>query len=353
MKTTTTVIRTSDRATFRRCRRKWHLTSHLRQGLRPRVEPPYFWLGTGGHFALEDHHGYNYYESPVVAFNAYVEAQEKWASKNRAVELPEDYEEQADLGRGILENYLIWAKDRDTYETVWIDDEPQCEINLQLPLNDDVVYSATLDRLVRINGDLWIVDYKFNKQFDTAPLEWNGQMSAYIWAASAVYDEPIMGGILWQFRKAIPAAPKVLSNGTISTSKSQNTTRSKYKEALMLLYGDLERVPLANIECLNALTQKETPDYDKYIRREATFRTQMQQQSEGTKILMEIRDMKDPKLPLYPNPTKDCSWDCSVKDLCLMIDSDDDWESYIRQEFIHERRAPTEGRDDWRDYLPM
>src|SRR5436190_22592564 len=68
------IVRTSDRAVFRRCRRRWGWSSHLRQGLGPLQNADPLWLGSGVHYALEDYHGYKFYSTAVEAFRAYTEA---------------------------------------------------------------------------------------------------------------------------------------------------------------------------------------------------------------------------------------------------------------------------------------
>ena len=357
------VMRTSDRSAFRRCRRKWDFTSHLRQNLTSTEQKSYLWLGTGGHFALEDWYGYNYYGSPVVAFEAYVTAQQQWAKKMKGLggsKLPEDYEEQATLAKGILNYFLEWIKVREDYPTYMVDGEPQTEIRLNVPIDLDIpgidnklVYGCTLDRVVIIDDELWITDYKFNKNFDTNPLEWNQQMSAYIWAASTIYDLPIAGGILWQFKKEVPKQPRVLSNGLLSANKSQLTTHILYRQALIDMYGSVDGAPEANVHCLNELAKRQADDSDQFIRRDRTYRTWEQQQAEGDKMLMEARDMFDPDLPLYPNPTKDCGWDCEVKEVCLMIDREDDWEQYANMHMTKRQDMNYEDRDGWREYLPQ
>ena len=153
------IIRTSDRSSFKRCRRKWAWHSPLRQNLTVKDNPSYFWIGVGGHFAMEDYHGYNHYKHPAEAFRAYVAAC-KMAQRKHGIGLPDDWEEQTTMAEGILENYLIWAQSRDTYETVWIDGEPQVEItcHITLPVDppegfDSIVYQFTLDRIVIIEGE--------------------------------------------------------------------------------------------------------------------------------------------------------------------------------------------------------
>ncbi len=349
------VLRTSDRGAFKRCRRKWSWQSPLRRNLAIKDSPSYFWIGSGGHYALEDFHGYNYFKHPVEAFNAYVAAC-KIAQQKRGYGLPDDWEEQTTLAQGILENYLIWGTNRDTYETAWFDGVPQVEITCHIPLPidpppgfDKIVYQFTLDRLVVIEGEYWILDWKFYKQFSQADLEFDAQMSAYIWAAYASFDVPIAGGILHEFKKKIPNAPKVLATGKLSTAAAQGTTHGLYRQALIDLYGTSEKAPRANLKCLNDLAMRESGDRDDFIKRAKTRRTIRQQEAEGTKILMEAQDMCNPDLPLYPNPTRDCSWECNLQDVCLMIDRDDDWE-FTLEDLTVQR---TQEAGEWRQYLKL
>lgn len=349
------IIRTSDRSNFRRCRRKWHFESGLRLNRTPTAQPSYFWLGTGGHFAMEDFHGHNYYGDPVRAFQAYCDACVE-AAKHHTIQVPEDFDEQKILGEGILEHYKNWIANRDAYKTVWIDGEPQVEVKclIEIPPEhfriegyDKVLYQMTLDRLVEIDGEYWIKDWKFHKNFTQMPLEWHHQLTAYMWAAQAVFDVPVVGAILHEFRKAVPKPPRILQNGSISCAKDQLCTHTSYRGALIDMYGDVEDAPENNINCLNALSLREHDHADPFIRRQFTRRTPQQFEAEGSKILMELEDMLNPDLPLYTNPTKDCGWDCSNAEICLMMDRDDDWETTLMETTV----SRVDESEEWRNYL--
>ena len=347
------VIRTSDRQLFKRCRRKWGWHSPLRQNLAVSDNPSYFWVGTGGHFALEDYHGYNHYGHPVEAFRAYVSACRTLYAKTKRG-LPDDWEEQSTLCEGILEHYLIWSKNRDTYETVWIDGEPQVEVTCHIPLPiqppegfDKVVYQLTLDRLVEIGDEYWILDWKFYKTFSQGSLDLDAQMTAYVWGASTIFQKPIAGAILHEFRKELPRSPRILSGGKLSTAKHQMTTHGLYREAIVEIYGDVAKTPKPYVDCLNDLAARESADRDDFIKRGRTRRTDLQLQAEGTKILMEATDMCNPDLALYNNATRDCSWDCSLQDICLMIDRDDAWSDLLSELTIQR----VEENIGWRQHL--
>ena len=93
----------------------------------------------------------------------------------------------------------------------------------------------------------------------------------------------------------------------------------------------------------------ESEDRDNFIRRDRIRKTPEQIANTGAKILLEVEDMINPELAHYPNMTKDCSWDCSFRDVCTMMDRDDDWESLLN-ETTKER---SEERDTWRKHLTI
>ncbi|PHR94852.1 MAG: hypothetical protein COA78_31455 [Blastopirellula sp.] len=351
------IIRTSDRSMFKRCRRKWDFESAIRKNLAPIDRPSYFWIGTGGHFAMEDFHGHNYYGDPVKAFIAYCDACVLAGDKHR-IQVPDDFEYQKDLGIGVIRHYTNWLRNRDPFETVWMPNaqgvsEPCVEVKCRIPLPiehpdfDEIYYQMTLDRLVVRDGEYWILDWKFFKQFSATPLEFNGQMSAYIWGSHAMWDVPIAGAVYHEFLKKIPEPARILKNGTISTAKNQATSHIIYRDALEAMYGDPNKAPSDNILCLNWLADQEDEHRDKFCKRTFTTRNQAQLESEGERILMEVSEMLDSNLPLYTNPTRDCGWDCQFREACLMMDRDDDWESFIAATSI----SRAEESEEWRRYL--
>lgn len=355
------IIRTSDRVVFKRCRRKWSFSSNLHHNRTQSESASFLWIGTACHYALEDYHGYNYYKHPVEAFRALVHAQRIHARNYPdSVKLPIDIDEQVTLGEGLLDYYLVWLKHREHYPTYWVDGVPQVEVRceVELPIDprqinpdspyDRVVYQATLDRVVEIDNELWVMDYKFYNRDWTPEPDYDAQMSAYIWIAHAIYDKPIRGAILQKHFKRIPENPRIKADGKISTDKNQNTTYHMYKEVLEGIYGTVSKAPLANRKCLEELAAQESVNRDNYIRRDKTERNEHQVQAIGSQILLEVADMINPDLPLYKNDTKDCSWDCSFKDICIAMDSGYDWESILKDTTVSRVQAD----EGWRKYLP-
>lgn len=347
-------IHTSDCNSFRRCRRRWGWSSHLRQGLQIAEAATPLWLGTGMHYALEDFHGYNKYGSPVEALQQFCDA----CRRTPQYQLPDDWSEALELGRGMMEHYIDWLANRDPLETLYIDGVPQVEVKFSIPLPQEfceqfgrqITYDGTFDRM-SIDGhkNLWIVEYKSAKQFQDAHFPTDSQVSRYSWAASCLYNLPVAGVIYQQHKKAIPEEPRLLAGGMISTAKNQKTTHALYKRSLENLYQTIDnpKVPAENIKTLNMLAQVETEASDQFIRRDIVTRNRHSIEAEGVKILLEVEDMLNPDLPLYPNPTKDCSWDCRFNTACVSLDDGSDWEHELKQLVLEEKRE----RDPWRQYL--
>ncbi len=347
------VIRTSDRILFKKCRRRWGWASHLRGNLGPKSNPSPLWFGSGFHFALEDLHSVRRFKSASDAFIAYVQATYAMG----VTKLPGDWNELRALGINMLNYYEhVWLPSRQQYPTYYHNGEPQVEVNfrIEVPFDgraygyDHVIYSGTIDRVaIDEFGNLWIIEYKTAKAIMTLHLSNDPQVSTYCWAGNLLYGRPIMGVIYQQHRKDVPDEPKVLANGTLSVNKQQLTTRTMFKQALLKQYGSVKRAPQAQVDYLNFLATQEDDQGDKFIRRDQIYRNDHQTQAEAIKIMLELEDMLNPNLPLYPNPTRDCAFMCPFLGACVSLDDGSDWESELEA-----LMAPRDATyDRWRDKL--
>lgn len=347
------IVTTSDRTTFKRCRRKWDLGSKNRQSLVPvggEVSGP-LWQGTGHHFALEDWYGYNIFGKPQDAFRAYVDS-------HRRSELPGDYKEVVDLEIGMLDYFTeLWLPQHgEPLQTLWIDGVPQVEVSIQIPLDippppgyTSVIYVLTLDRVAIDDYDrLVVVDYKTEKKaYDPGRLEQDPQVSAYLWGAWLIYGPRVEGAVWHHFLKAVPDEPDVLKDGSLSKNKNQYTTAAMYEKTCRKYYGE---VPSTYRDIINHFAAQETPEGDRFIKRESIYRNETFMQNTERAIFSEIRDMIDPNLSLYPNPTRDCTWDCPFRAISLAMDDGSDYQYMIETEY---EKWEGEGykSNDWRKRL--
>jgi hypothetical protein len=230
--------------------------------------------------------------------------------------------------------------------------EPQVEVRFEVPIPGidpaRAVYRGTLDRVVRDSyGRLWIVDYKTAARIDTNKLETDPQIGAYLWAGRLIYGEPIEGIVYLQARKEAPEEPLWVQGGRFSLNKMQPTTYSLYRHAVMEKFG---KIPPMYKGFLDYLLTLETPEGDNFIVWTLVRRNEASADNEARKIYYEAMEMlsydkDDPRL--YPNPTRDCSWDCPFRTACIARDDGSDWEYMLREMF----RAQNEREESWRERI--
>ena len=350
-------VHTSDRDSFRRCRRRFGFGSSLRGNFQIGGDVHYFWLGSGVHFALEDFHGYNRWKRPARALIAYGEAQ----LDSRPHLLPDGWFEALLLGVRMLDYYSdIWLASRDPLQTLWVNGHPQVEVRFRIPLPPEVVgvpnayYFGTIDRVVVDElGNLWLLDYKTYKKMSTTHLELDPQVTAYCWASTLIYEQPVQGMILQQHLKSFPELPKALLSGNISVNKTQNTDYTYYRIAINKVYGDVHHAPPAVLDMLEQLRSAEETEANKFVRRDYVLRSAEHLKMEELKILAESRDMLDPNLILYPTPTRDCSYSCPFYFPCVAVD--DGGNAMLSLEALAaQRRVIPHGEEDvWRAHLRL
>lgn len=228
-----------------------------------------------------------------------------------------------------------WLNGREKLQTFVHKGIPQVEVNFRIEVPweqgkygiDKVIYSGTLDRVViDENGLLWIVEYKTAKIVQTLHFSNDAQVGVYLWAGNLLYGQPIAGVIYQQHRKAIPSEPRILASGRLSQDKSQMITHRSLRKSILNIYGTVERAPRDYVDMLNYLASQEDMNSDKFVRRDKIQRNAHQGEAEGVKILLEMEDMLNPDLPLYPNPTRDCQFMCPFNGVCTSLDAGEDWE---------------------------
>ena len=137
-------------------------------------------------------------------------------------------------------------------------------------------------------------------------------------------------------------------NGVVTCS--QSTTALKYRAALEKHYGDVRKAPAKMVECLNNLRMNEDVNGDKFIRWDLVQRSRAQKISTYEHIVAEVMDMVNIDRPLYPTPTRDCVWDCSFREACLLMEDkqEDALRQYLTTNFEPRKRDEDGEMDPWR-----
>lgn len=406
-------IRTSGRRVFRRCLRKWGFQSSMKMNLQGKgtEQNINFWFGSAIHFAMEDFFGDNKFGDLQRAFQAYYAAFE-------AADRPPGADEHYYLGLGMLDYFQEWYADHNEahgFETVWLDENKQqvppgtvgarplveesfiLDLGVKVWVREDneaivdekkftihaededlfyileedeynifeskkvyvfpvpICYHGTLDRVVRDRqGRWWIMDWKTAKSADTNKLDTDDQISAYMWAAEQWFGHPIHGFVYVQLTKDLPKVPKRLQTGALSVDKKQKTTHKLFRQELIKDYGEVRKAPAKMVDFLHALAEEETPEGDRFVRWDLVTRNQAQKVSTYYHILAEVNLMVQPDLHLFPNPTRDCIWDCPFRDACLMMDRGEDHlvQQWLDANFEPRPRDEDGNIDEWRKNIP-
>lgn len=213
-----------------------------------------------------------------------------------------------------------------------------------------IAYHGTMDKLVvDDHGRWWVLDYKTAKGADTAKLDTDDQISAYMWAAEQRFQHKIYGFIYLQLTKDVAKPPKRLKDGSLSVDKKQKTTYALFKKELLDEFGEVNKAPNKMIEMLNHLADQEYPEGDRFIRWDFITRNDTQKLATYDNIMAETKLMLDMSMRLFPNPTRDCGWDCPYREICIATDQGrlDDAKSMLENTFEVRDDTLEHNHDDW------
>ena len=308
-----TVIRTSDRVKYRKCRQLWDFSSDIRMGYKPVKEIEALEFGTAIHAGLEA--WYNSFSFPyevkyAVMLKAFIETvnsqlRELEDNPHFTVdsETEQEFEERRVLGTGMLNYYADYSMKNDSFEVVDV------EYEFQIPLFDSVVYEGKIDLIVRdSHGEIYLIDHKTAGRLGgTGWLDVDTQISSYCWA---LWEEGynVAGFTYNQLFKGYPKRPNVNKNGSLSKDKNQHTTYDMYCEAL-------EEEGLDSKDYTDMLDHlKNNPK--EYVRRRTVTRSESELEQQRSIIMSEAREMvNDPVI--YPNPNEFNCNSCKFFEPCL------------------------------------
>ena len=207
-------IHTSDRLSFKRCRRRWDVLSDIRRGLKPYEAPRPLDFGTALHKAMEVFYDPETWDltldeatRPLIVENAVKAFVDSMASiKARYLRLSgkeglepeqrEEYEEDLDLGTGMLRHYFqyVWERKLDRFTPIATEVDFEIDIFTpeeiveyfpHLPEGTRIVYRGRIDQIVKdMLGQIWQWDHKTTARMrdQQGHLELDEQMGSYNWA---------------------------------------------------------------------------------------------------------------------------------------------------------------------------
>lgn len=330
-------IHTSDRITFKQCRRKWDLSSRIRQNLKPKAPAKALEFGTAIHAALEVYYQPEMWDADremvhYMAINEFRHVTKTQMEGRDSEEDLIDKKERLELGIGMLENYFAWAPSRDKFRPVMVEVKFEVPIPGFKSLDPLPMYRGRLDLLVEDeDGRYWIIDHKTTARMDDNELflELDEQCGSYAWAIQEMLGVKVAGVIYNELYKGVPEAPAMNASQRqgrwYSVNRQQNTSYEM---------------------CLNTLTEANEPlhlyeDYlnflkaegRQYFRRTQVHRSQEELENLGKQITDETLDMLDPNLRIYPNPNKfSCKW-CDYRLPCMAMNDGSDIEWILKENY--------------------
>jgi PD-(D/E)XK nuclease superfamily len=382
-------IHTSERRSFRGCRRRWKWV-FIDNYYPPTTAKP-LEFGIAFHVAMETLFNpttwkFNHLVLGALAEKAFVdtcETQRKKYLANKDEFMLEgedatDYDELIRLGRGMLKFFVErqLSKLQQEYTPTHV------EISFDVPLYVDgkpllckcracrqafsragggkwfgnpVVYSGRIDMMVRDkNGYYWIWDWKTAAQISDQDmfLELDDQVASYVWALVKAMGLNIRGFIYYELRKAFPEPPK--ENKTVrlgrkfSVNVNQSTDYETYARHVKQYDTAAYEAGLYD-EFLEGLKLNPTVYYYPHV----VYKTDYQLSQVETNLTLEALDMIDPNKRIYPQPGRFGCNGCAYQSPCLSKNSGQDFmytlkTMFIKQEPYYRRTRPltTDKRGD-------
>jgi len=289
-------VSNSEISSFRRCRRRWWLGNYRKlRKKEERITGP-LKLGTRIHKALEVKYSLTPGD-PVAAIRAEYEKARNEVGQDDAT-TRDELNKEADLALIMIEGYVEWVYDTgidDDIEVIAVEQELAADFEgLRVP----VQIIGKLDTRVRrkTDGRLFSMDHKTCASFDglTKTLEINEQPKMYqlLERLTLPEDQYVTGGMLNMLRKVkrtASAKPPFYSREAIHHT---DVGLRNYWYRLLGILSDM-------IDVVEALDN-------------------------GT----------DPNIVAYPNPTRDCAWDCEFRAVCPMFDDGSHAEGVLESAYV-------------------
>lgn len=360
-------IRTSDRDTFKKCRRQWDYASPLRMNLEPDRLNEHFVFGTAFHAAMEIKYDPDRSKYPGVglkqlAISKFIEEMEPL--RKTEIEfglLKMSFDDYVELGIGMINYYWDYADEHDkNLKSVLVEDEFEIVIGAMTEVyatsaerfgaqdgelvqrfvpypgkwNDSVekrqewfdnggyevvvVYQGRIDLLFQdlLNNGYRVVDHKTAGTLsETFYLELDTQVSSYAWAYVVLgYD--VRGVIYNECVKNFPKPPKVLKKGDLSVDKQQAVTAESWLAGLDMTVAEYKVNGGTGIQKYDDFVDWLLENPREFVRRTPLTRNKQMLKIQYDYILAEAAEMlNDPSI--YPTPNKMVCNYCPFRAPCL------------------------------------
>lgn len=347
------MLRTSERRDFKRCPQRWWWA--WREGYRNLgPDDDKLWFGTGWHLVLAHWYkgpGLKRGAQPLKVWRDYIGDQVRFIRTNYAdsVQYNEDkYVEAGKLGEHMLGNYFdTFGKDPN-----WWIIEPEHSGEVIIPTISGkghlVKYCFTYDLIYRdlTTEDIWLGEHKTAKSISLAHLPLDDQAGSYVAvatpelrAAGKLGPKENIQGIMYNFARKSELDDRPRNAEGMATN---NPKKEHYIAALGSAGIPPGNYAKATLESMQKLADEHGIQVfgevsklqpAKLFIREPVTRSRIERNTQIKRIQNEataMAKMRSGEIPLYKNPTRDCSWDCSFFNACILHEQGGDFDEFLR-----------------------
>ena len=305
--------------TFKRCRRKWYYKYVERMS--PKQKASYLNLGVFIHKAMESH--YSALDWKQAVHDLAAESIQNTVNKMQlgydwdealAVEKTAEINNLRNRAVEIMGRYIEFDRTNPLVRAGW--KVLGVEVNileweLTIP-GTDIFLEGFIDMVLEDEyGGIWAVEHKTGAQFfSVESLDLDEQASTYLWALSHRYPDKKVSGIIYNLvRTKVPSIPQMLKSGEMSRSKI-DTTWDIYVLAL--------RENGLNEQDYGAM--KDRLSLNHFFKRDQVYRSQVELGNFEIDLQDVIHDIEDTmnNARFTRTPTKDCTWECPFREICIM-----------------------------------
>jgi hypothetical protein len=302
-------VRTTERRDFKRCQQRWWWA--WRQGLKPIESANALWFGIGIHEALAQYYQLGYKRDSKGAleiWDAYCEDDNRVITTTSYEDEHKERKSADVLGRGMLQGYFQhWGEDRN-WDVIAI--EKPFTILVPDPDEPDTYvayYDGTYDGVIYDQRDkqFKILEHKTATSISFKHLPLDDQAGSYLWVAT---EELRHAGLL---------------------SRKQRISGIQYNFLRKALPDDRPRNAQGLALNKDGSISKSQPPA--FFEREFVTRNQMARINMAHRVAEEVHQMgliREGYMSPMKTPTRDCSWDCSFYELCLLHEDGQDWEEF-------------------------
>jgi PD-(D/E)XK nuclease superfamily len=301
------VTRPWESGLFRRCRRAWDLGARERRNYEPIAPSQVFDFSEAIHDALDVYYFPGMWDwNRAIVCPLAVAGLEKSMRRQRdayartrelSAEQVQDWEQHLELGTDMLRRYFEWAREVDRFTPIGV--ASQFDISLPDPADADrglitpqgrpLQYRVRIDLSVIDDHELyWLVEHRIvtgSQWPELDELRLDEQALTRSWAWQLGFLAKLEGTIHNELRMATP-----------STETSEVKVRA---------------IPGAG----GITTQRSTESF----RRTHIPRTELEIDRRGHGVALEMQDMTDPSVRIYPNPTWENCSRCAYRPPCLAM----------------------------------